>query len=174
LAKRHAQALDAFCDRVNRLSEIGIALLIAATVGVTFLQVVCRYGLDSSLSWSEEFSRYAFIWAIFLGAGSVARRGQHMVVDTLRGALPARPRHWLDIFIALTGIAFFATFAYTAILLTQNAISQISTSLQIPIAVIYVSAPIGAALTILHLANGIVQGFAAPREPSTPPALPIT
>jgi C4-dicarboxylate transporter DctQ subunit len=171
LARRQARALDAFCDRINRLSELGIALLIAATVGVTFLQVVCRYGLDSSLSWSEEFSRYAFIWVIFLGAGSVARRGQHMAVDTLRTVLPQGPRHWLEVFIALTGIVFFAVFAYAAVLLTQNATAQISTALQIPIAAIYVSAPIGAALSLLHLVNGIVQGFGSPRE--MPPGTPL-
>jgi TRAP-type C4-dicarboxylate transport system permease small subunit len=92
----------------------------------------------------------------------------------LRGVLPARPRHWLEIFIALTGIVFFLVLAYTTILLTQNAVSQISTALQIPIAAIYISAPIGAALTILHLANAIVQGFAAPRDSSTSAAHPVT
>lgn len=113
MANGFPRALDAFAERVNRVSEIGIALLIAATVAVTFLQVVFRYGLDSSLSWSEEFSRYAFIWAIFLGAGPVARRGQHMAVDALKSVLPRRPRHALEIFVALAGIAFFLVFGYT-------------------------------------------------------------
>lgn len=171
MANGFARALDAFCERVNRLSEFGIAILIAATVAVTFLQVVFRYGLDSSLSWSEEFSRYAFIWAIFLGAGPVARRGQHMAVDALKGVLPQRQRHWLEVFVALAGILFFAVFCYAAILLTQNALAQISTALQVPIAAIYVSAPIGALLSILHFTNGIVQGFAAP---DAAPAQPLS
>lgn len=165
MARRFASALDRACDCINRASEIGIGLLIAATIAVTFLQVVCRYGLDSSLSWSEEFSRYAFIWAIFLGAGSVARRGQHMAVEALRGILRDRPRHLLERGIGAVGIVFFAVFAYTAIVLTENAMGQISTALEIPIAVVYASAPLGAALTVLHLANGIVQGFAGVRQP---------
>jgi len=173
LTRGFAQAVDGFSDRVNRASEVAIGLLIAATVAVTFLQVVFRYGLDSSLSWSEEFSRYAFIWAIFLGAGSVARRGQHMAVDSLRGILPGRPRHALEIAIAAVGIAFFAVFGYAAVLLADNAIGQISTALQIPIAIVYASAPLGAALTVLHLANGILQALAGagPRQglqPSEP------
>ena len=160
MARRFTQALDRFCDAVNRVSEVGIGLLIAATVAVTFLQVVCRYVLDSSLSWSEEFSRYAFIWAIFLGAGSVARRGQHMAVDALRNVLPGQPRRALEVGIAIVGIIFFAVFGYTALLLTENAMGQISTALEIPIAVVYASAPLGVALTVLHLANSIVQGVA--------------
>lgn len=159
------KALDVFCDRLNRLSEIAIGLLLAATVIVTFLQVVFRYGLESSLSWSEEFARYAFIWAIFLGAGSATRRSQHMAVETLRNALPDAPRRVLEIVIAVVCIGFFAVFGYAAVLLTDNAMGQISTGLQIPIAAVYISAPLGAALTVLHLANGIVQGLARPTAP---------
>ena len=165
-----AAALDRFCDRLNRLTEIAIGLLIAATVAVTFLQVLFRYGLDSSLSWSEEFSRYAFIWAIFLGSGSAARRGLHMAVDLLRDALARGYRRLLEAFIALVGIVFFAVFGYAAYLLTDNAIGQISTALQIPIALIYVSAPIGAALTIVHLVNGVIQARYQPALPSGPDA----
>jgi len=165
LARGFFTALDRFCDRLNRLTELGIALLLAATVAVTFLQVVCRYVLDSSLSWSEEFSRYAFIWAIFLGAGSVARRGQHMAVNALRSVLAGRPRHLLEIGVGVAGIVFFSIFGYTAVLLTDNAMGQISTALEISIAAVYVSAPLGAALSVLHLANGIIQGFAGVRQP---------
>lgn len=166
MAQVPARALDGFCKSLNRISEIGIGLLIGATVAVTFLQVVFRYGLDSSLSWSEEFSRYAFIWTIFLGSGSAARRGQHMAVDVLRDILPPLPRRCLELSVALIGIAFFAVFGYAAVLLTDNAIGQISTALQIPIAIIYLSAPTGAALTVLHLVNGVVQAFfGAPLPP---------
>lgn len=165
MARRFTPALDRFCERLNRLTEIGIALLLAATVAVTFLQVVFRYGLDSSLSWSEEFSRYAFMWAIFLGAGSVARRGQHMAVDSVRAILSGRSRYVLEIFVGAVGISFFAVFGYTAVLLTENAMGQISTALEIPIALVYASAPLGAALSVLHLANGIIQGFAGIRRP---------
>jgi TRAP-type transport system small permease protein len=173
LAQGFRRALDKFCDTVNRASEIAIGMLTAATVAVTFVQVVCRYALDSSLSWSEEFSRYAFIWAIFLGAGSVTRRGQHMAVEALRNVLPRRPRHVLEIFIALTGIVFFFVFGYATTLLADNAMGQISTALQIPIAIVYASAPIGAALTVLNLANCLVQGF-ADRPPAQQPDLIVS
>jgi TRAP-type C4-dicarboxylate transport system permease small subunit len=167
LTRRFTRALDRFCDVVNRASEIGIGLLIGATVAVTFLQVIFRYVLDSSLSWSEEFSRYAFIWAIFLGAGSVVRRGQHMAVEALRAVLPGRPRRFLEIGIGAVGIIFFILFGYTAVILTGNAMGQISTALGIPIAVVYASAPLGAALTVLHLTNGIIQGIAGAPPPQT-------
>ena len=63
----------------------------------------------------------------------------------------------LALLIGLISIMFFGVVVYTGILLTRNAIPQLSTALEVSVALVYVAAPIGAALTILHLVNGIVQ-----------------
>lgn len=42
-----------------------------------FIQVVMRVGFGSSLTWSEEASRFAFVWFAFLGASYAARLGAH-------------------------------------------------------------------------------------------------
>lgn len=43
-----------------------VALMSVMTV-VIFVQVVMRYVFHNSLTWSEEFARYCFIWLIYLG-----------------------------------------------------------------------------------------------------------
>ena len=167
-------SLERLSRNVNRWVEIAVGLLVALTVVITFIQVVFRYGLDSSLSWSEEAARYSFIWTIFLGVSVAARRGQHITVEALADLLPLGPRRALALGVALTGIAFFALLGYVAALLVENAWSQISTALQIPIAWVYASAPLGAALTVLHLVNALVQQPGAgagetERHPQPPP-----
>ena len=42
-----------------------------------FIQVVMRVVFQSSLTWSEEMSRFAFVWFAFLGASYAARLGAH-------------------------------------------------------------------------------------------------
>lgn len=42
-----------------------------------FVQVVMRVIFQSSLTWSEEASRFAFVWFAFLGASYAARLGAH-------------------------------------------------------------------------------------------------
>lgn len=149
--------LEACSDRLNRAAEILLAALIAVTVAAATAQVVFRYGVQSSLTWSEEVARYAFIWAIFIGTSVAARRGQHIAVDSLVKALPRFLQRWLRLANLLLSGAFFSLFAYVSTLLVLNAIPQKSSSLEISIAWVYASAVIGAVLTVLHLVNAALR-----------------
>src|SRR5947208_14878518 len=60
--------------------------LMAATVGVLVipvsLQVISRYtALIPSYIWTEEMSRFLFIWMVMLGAMVAIREGTHFEVD---------------------------------------------------------------------------------------------
>jgi len=152
-----AGRFDAFCERLNRVLEVVIALLLAATVIVALAQVIFRYGLDSSLSWSEELARYLFIWVIFLGTSSATRRHHHMAVEALASIMPGVALRPLAAVVTLVSLVFFGVVLYTSIVLTENAIPQLSTALEISVAYVYVAAPIGVALTMVHLLNQLMQ-----------------
>lgn len=151
---------DRFCHAVNLGVEFLLALMVATTVGVTFVQVVCRYGFDSSLSWSEEAARYLFVWIIFLGSSSAARRGQHMAVDVISGMLPPAFRKWPATLVLLVGFVFFLTFGLLALRLAENAATQLSAGLQIPVSWVYAAGPAGALLILLQLFNGMLRSLA--------------
>jgi TRAP-type transport system small permease protein len=150
-------ALELTCERLNALAEKLLIVLIAVTVLAVTAQVIFRYGIESSLTWSEEVSRYSFIWSIFIGTSVAARRNQHIIVDAFVKTLPGSLQRWLGIAnLAICG-AFFVLFAYVSALLVHNAIPQKSSSLEISIAWVYASAVLGAVLTVLHLVNALVQ-----------------
>lgn len=46
-------------------------------VVLLFIQVVMRVVFQNSLTWSEEASRFAFVWFAFMGASYAARLGAH-------------------------------------------------------------------------------------------------
>ena len=66
-----------------------VLLLVAMTVMV-FGNVVLRYGFGSGIDLSEEMSRFAFVWLIFLGSISAMRRNLHMGFDVV--VILATPR----------------------------------------------------------------------------------
>ncbi len=87
---------------VNRALRTGLrAVLIALMVGlitVMSTQIVMRYGLNSSLLWSEELCRYMLIWAAFLAMIFAYERGEIAALSILANALPRKGALGLAIF----------------------------------------------------------------------------
>jgi len=71
----------------------GAALVLMTAVIAA--QVVFRYGLNSSLIWSEPLAVILMGWFIFLGAAVGIREGYHLSFDILIYILPQRARLWL-------------------------------------------------------------------------------
>ena len=60
--------------------EWALCLLLTAIVMVTFVQVVSRYVLQSSLAWTEELARYMFICLAALGAAYAYKIKAHFLL----------------------------------------------------------------------------------------------
>ncbi len=70
-----------------RLLEVLLVALLAAMVLMVFGNVVLRYGFNSGITFSEELSRWAFVWMTFLGAIVALRENGHLGTDLLVGRL---------------------------------------------------------------------------------------
>jgi TRAP-type transport system small permease protein len=75
------QAASAYC----KLLELLLVLLLAAMVVMVFGNVVLRYGFNSGITFSEELSRWAFVWMTFLGAIVALKDNGHLGTDMLIG-----------------------------------------------------------------------------------------
>lgn len=70
---------------VERALVTFLILFIVANIGA---QVFSRYVLGEPLIWVEEAATYAFIWAVFLGAGLGMKHGRHIRISTFVERLP--------------------------------------------------------------------------------------
>jgi TRAP-type C4-dicarboxylate transport system permease small subunit len=73
-----------YCKVLNVLT--GLALV--GMVGLVFGNVVMRYAFNSSISVSEEVSRWLFVWITFLGAVVALRERTHLGTDVVVSRLP--------------------------------------------------------------------------------------
>jgi len=62
---------------LDNIESILCKILLSFFVTLLFIQVVMRVVFQDSLHWSEEISRFAFVWFAFLGASYAARLGAH-------------------------------------------------------------------------------------------------
>ena len=84
LAQLVGKALEALC-----------VLILTAMSILVFVNVVLRYGFNSSISVTEEVSRYMFVWLAFLGAVLAFSENQHVSVTVLTNKLSSVGRSLL-------------------------------------------------------------------------------
>lgn len=73
---------------VCKVFEVMISLFLAVMVVLVFGNVVLRYGFNSSISMSDEVSRWLFVWVTFLGAVVALQAHEHLGVDMVVDRLP--------------------------------------------------------------------------------------
>lgn len=84
------RTMKAALDGIQKMVEWVIGLLLAAMVVMVFGNAAGRYLFNSGLAASEELSRLAFVWLVFLGAVVGVRERAHVGVDMLLLRMPRR------------------------------------------------------------------------------------
>ncbi|SHN65372.1 TRAP transporter small permease [Desulfovibrio litoralis] len=76
------------------------------------LQVFMRILSGSALDWTEELSRYSFIWAVYIGSVLAAKKFQHVRVTAQFMFFSPPVKLFLRILIDAVWVAFNLVFAY--------------------------------------------------------------
>ena len=90
--------MKSLAQSVGKLLEMLCVLILAVMSCLVFLNVVLRYGFNSSISTTEEVSRYMFVWLTFLGAVLAFSENQHVNVTILTERLSHIKRKILYVF----------------------------------------------------------------------------
>ncbi|WP_332646105.1 TRAP transporter small permease [Lysinibacillus sp. 54212] len=138
---------------LNNIERALITLMMAIMVVLIFVQVFTRYVLSDSLGWTEEASRYLFIWLIFLSIGIAFVDKKHISIDVLLDALPRTlQKVILQLsYIILMVLSLFLFIQGWDLVESLQQFSQKSSTLQIPMWMVYLSLPVGFLLAFLRL-----------------------
>lgn len=137
----------------DHIEEILLVVCLLVMVVVIFLQVVMRYGFNSSLSWSEELARILFIWASWIGISFGQKKGEHikitLVIDNLRG----KARTIVLLLADLFTLVILAVLLFKGVEITQKIFNMASTTpaLFIPKWILYASVPISCTLMSIRV-----------------------
>lgn len=113
-----------------------------------FLNVILRYIFLAPIFWADELARYLMVWLIFLGAGILAEKSQHISVDAMSHVLPSRVVRVMNRLICLINALFSVCLAYYGL---QHALhvrqsEQVTAALDWPMWLAYMAIPVGATL----------------------------
>ncbi|MHB0867936.1 MAG: TRAP transporter small permease [Chloroflexota bacterium] len=134
---------------IRNFEEIVVGVFMTLMSLATFSNVVARYLFNSPIQWAEEFSRYAFIWIVFMGAAICTKRKRHIVIDGFVLAMPKRLRPLFALLADLMVLVLMAAVIYYSVILARSA-TQPTATLQIPQYVVYSIVPVSGALILLY------------------------
>ena len=77
---------------INSLEENAIAILLGLMTVVTFINVVLRYGFNTSLIWGLEVTLILFSWLVIFGVSYCIKVTAHLGVDAVTNLFNARGR----------------------------------------------------------------------------------
>jgi len=126
-----------------------------------FIQVVMRVVFQSSITWSEEASRFAFVWFAFLGASYAARLGAHNRVTFQFKFLPRIVGNMSQLIADLVWIGFNTVMTIKSIETIQDMLEFpfFSPALDLPMHYVYMLFPIAFTLMTIRIIQVNVLKF---------------
>lgn len=138
----------------NSMEESLLVASLILNVLLVFLQVIMRTVFKNSLTWSEELSRYIFIWQIWLGASIALKYNEHIRVTLI---LSFFKNQKVQAFITL--LADFIWFLFCGymvlngkeLLVSMAARNAVSSGLRLPLVYVYIVFPVASLLVCIRL-----------------------
>ena len=131
--------------------------MLFAITGIIFIQVIFRYILHNSLSWSEELTRYLMVWMIFLGTGYVLGQKAHSSMDMIVKKLPEKIQFISEKLNAVLLVFFSYIIIRYGFELMMLGTKQKSSALQIPMNYVYLGIPIGGVILLFYSLLTLVE-----------------
>lgn len=116
------------------LEECILVVLLVAMTLIMGIQVLCRYAFGMSLSWSEELTRYLFIWCGFISVSYCTKKCLSIKIEQFVAMFSRRKKAVLKVVNHTLELIFFLymlPFAYSY-MMSAVASGQVSPACGIP------------------------------------------
>lgn len=126
---------------------------LALLVWMLFIQVVARYVFHAGLAWTEEVSRFSFIYFVYVSASLAVFRGTHIKVEVVVNLLPEKIRHGITALATVIQVVFclVAGIAGARLVLDMIDFPTLSPALLLPLYYVYFIIPFSYFLMAIRL-----------------------
>ena len=137
---------------LDKIIETLLVVIFGLVVIDVVWQVVSRYVVGQSSSFTEEFARFALIWLTVLGAAYInGSKEGHLSMDFLLSKLPEQKKvkrqKAIQILMALFALIIMVVGGGNLVYITLS-LGQISSALQVPLGFVYAIVPISGVIII--------------------------
>ncbi|MGC0252477.1 TRAP transporter small permease [Pseudactinotalea sp. Z1748] len=155
------RALGRLSTALGTVSLAASAALTAGIFLVVLAQVFSRYVVGSPIDGTDEFARFLFVWATFVGAGAVAAtQVGHISTDMLKTRIPPSALPIYQVVHRTLVLVAAAVVAYATYRTVQLTGSQTSASLGVSMRWLYLAPLVGFLLVAVHQVINPAEGTA--------------
>lgn len=138
----------AFTKKLQNVLKIILGIVLFSFVMIVFAQTVCRI-FKASIFWSEEASRFLFVWLILLGANVGILDGSSIRIDAVEHILPRKACLIVDIIMAIIALVAMGVMLYGGVLYTQSiGANEFTPTMHLPRYIVTLCVPIGYAFNV--------------------------
>lgn len=143
------------------------AALLFCILAVITLQIVSRNSdWIQAPVWTEELSRWFWIWMVFVGMAECERADGHLKMGLLPARLPPKWRNLLFLFLDILVLVVFIDLVRIGYNGAVRGLNAMPVTLPVPMAVLYAAFPLAGVLMIVRIGLRIVRRIGALRRPS--------
>lgn len=147
-------------DKLNRVLEFILIMLLSIMVLNVSWQVFSRYVLGNPSSFTDELARYLMIWLGVLGTAYVSGKRLHVAIDILHSQLSLSSQKTMQkVIFSIVILATFLIFIIggSRLVYLSYLLGQKSAALQIPLYLVYVCVPLSGACIIFYKINDLIS-----------------
>jgi TRAP-type C4-dicarboxylate transport system permease small subunit len=135
---------------ITKILQTLLVIIAIVMVVVGLMQIIFRYGLKTSLAWSDELLRYLFFWSTFIGVPLGLLSGSHAAIDLIPNKLKGRTKFIYNTFIKFVMLCAFGFFTYYGLNYAILNLSQYSPGLRLPMFFVIISIGLGGLCSTLY------------------------
>jgi len=124
---------------IEKVLKFGVLYASFGLIAVVSIQIFARFSLAQAPSWTEEASRFFFIYVICFAAGLAMKDNYYVYMDLFFDKLSAKWQSILLVIISLFVITLFGLMAIYSLQLIQIGHGEKSSSLEIKMSYVFVS-----------------------------------
>jgi TRAP-type C4-dicarboxylate transport system permease small subunit len=135
----------------DHLEEIITGIFFTIMCIFIFLQIFTRYLLKNPLLYTEEVSRFAYVWVSFVGSSLAFKNREHIQVDFFINLLGPGVKRVIVIFADLVILVLLIYLFIWGVRYTEFTKMMLTPALEISYLVVNMALPVGLALSVLRV-----------------------
>lgn len=149
--------IQKFFNIINKFFDVLAILGTVMIFATVLIQIIGRL-MGHPAPWTEEGTRFLFVWMIYLGIGMGFRRGESARVTIFLKWMPRFIKKMSTWIYTVTSISFFIFMFVTGLQLVGQQIfmNELGSALMIPMWIVGICLPVSAVLGLLGIIENLL------------------